>query len=281
MVECLKKAFFEKNMEDINEYSKNLRKNILYMAKVAGSNSSHIGGALSCIDLISVLFKKYFDFKDINNQDRDRFILSKGHACLALYSLLFEKKILNKEQISSFEKQGTKLLGHPVKNADNGIEFSTGSLGMGLSIGSGIAIALRKKSISKKVYVLLGDGECNEGSVWEAAIYCSSTNLENLTAIIDNNGLQQTGSNKEILDTSDLGEKWRSFGWNVLEIDGHSIPEIDDAFNKKFNNNKPKLILAKTIKGKGVSFFENDNKWHHSILSNSLYEEAISEIENL
>ena len=127
--------------------------------------------------------------------------------------------------------------------------------------------------------MLLGDGECNEGSVWESAIYCSSCGLDNLVGIIDNNGLQQTGTNKEILDTSDLGEKWSSFGWNVLEIDGHSISEIDDAFSKKIDNKKPKLILAKTLKGKGVSFFENDNKWHHSILTNSLYEEAISEID--
>ncbi len=266
-------------MDQFINFSKKLRKNILYMAKVAGSNSSHIGGALSCVDLISVLFQKHFDFKNFDNHERDRFILSKGHACLALYSLLFEKKILSEENINSFEKQGTNLLGHPVKNLDLGIEFSTGSLGMGLSIGSGIAIALKKKQLSKKVYVLLGDGECNEGSVWESAIYCSSCGLDNLVGIIDNNGLQQTGTNKEILDTSDLGEKWRSFGWNVVEIDGHSISEIDDAFSKKIDNKKPKLILAKTLKGKGVSFFENDNKWHHSILTNSLYEEAISEID--
>ena len=130
-----------------------------------------------------------------------------------MYSLLFEKKILSEENINSFEKQGTNLLGHPVKNLDLGIEFSTGSLGMGLSIGSGIAIALKKKQLSKKVYVLLGDGECNEGSVWESAIYCSSCGLDNLVGIIDNNGLQQTGTNKEILDTSDL-EK------NGVHLDG-------------------------------------------------------------
>ena len=209
-------------------------------------------------------------------ENRDRFILSKGHACLGFYAILNELGFITNDELTLFEKNDSFLLGHPVLNKDKGIEFSNGSLGMGLSLGVGVAISLKKKKSNNKVYVLIGDGECNEGSIWEAAMSASHFNLGNLTAILDNNNLQQTGSNNEIMSTKSLDSKWSSFGWEVINIDGHNINQIYEAY--KFETKKPKLILAKTIKGKGFSFSENNNDWHHKILTKKQYEEAKKEI---
>ncbi len=266
-------------IDNIKKLSKKLRKNILFMAKAGGSHAAHIGGALSIVDVLSTLFSNYFVIKK-NSEDRDRFILSKGHACLVLYAILYEKQFINESDLETFEQSGSDLLGHPVKNKKIGIDFSTGSLGMGLSLATGVAISLKKKNIRRNVYVVLGDGECNEGSVWESAMLIPNLNLKNIIAIIDNNNFQQTGSLDEILKNRNLGEKWRSFGWSVYEIDGHNINEIIDCLNKIVKSEKPILVIAKTIKGKGVSLFENNNNWHHSILTQKLYDESIKEINN-
>tara|TARA_B110001454_G_C12719766_1_gene434226 strand:+ start:2907 stop:3740 length:834 start_codon:yes stop_codon:yes gene_type:complete len=264
----------------INKFAINSRKNILDMALAAGASSSHFGGALSIVDIVSTLFASQMkiDKKNPNFKNRDRFILSKGHACLAYYAALCEIGHLKKSELESFEKNNSNLLGHPVLNKELGIDFSTGSLGMGLSIGIGVAIAYKKKSRKNMIYVILGDGECNEGSVWEAAMAASNFKLDNLQVIIDNNGYQQTGSNKEIMDSANLTEKWKSFGWNTKEIDGHDIEKLLNYFEKNKNVKKPKALIAKTIKGKGFSFSENNNDWHHSVLTKKLYEKALSEI---
>tara|TARA_Y100001970_G_scaffold294353_1_gene451320 strand:- start:20457 stop:21275 length:819 start_codon:yes stop_codon:yes gene_type:complete len=266
-------------IENIKKLSNNLRKNILFMAKAGGSHAAHIGGALSIIDVVATLYSKYF-FLNKNSSDSDRFILSKGHACLAQYAILFEKEFINKKDLETFEQSESKLLGHPVKNKEIGIDFSTGSLGMGLSLGIGVAISLKKKKINRNVYVVLGDGECNEGSIWEAAMLIPKLKLKNLIVIIDNNNFQQTGSTDEILENKNMSEKWKSFGWLVSEIDGHNIQEIMNAFNTIGENEKPLLVLAKTVKGKGIKMFENNNNWHHSILTQKLYDEAIKELDN-
>ena len=263
--------------DEIRNISKNVRKNILTAALNAGSASAHIGGALSSVEIVSTLFSKYINFPKNNWQDRDRFILSKGHACLVLYSILYEKKIINEKEFLSFEKNNSNLPGHPVINKSKGIEFSNGSLGLGLSLGIGSALAIKKKQKNNKVYVLLGDGECNEGSVWEAALLAPNLNLENLTCIIDKNDFQQTGSNKEILNTESLSEKWKSFNWSVLDINGHCIEDVIKALDT--HSDKPKLILAKTIKGKGLKFAENNNDWHHKILTKKIYDEAIIDLD--
>ena len=207
---------------DIKYFAKNIRKNILNMAFTAGASSAHIGGALSIADIMSVLFvtKMRFKEKDPLFNNRDRFILSKGHACLAYYASLFENKLLDKNDLLTFEKNGSDLLGHPVRNMKKGIEFSTGSLGMGLSLGIGVALSLKKKKLDNHVYVVLGDGECNEGSVWEAAMSASHFKLNNITVFIDNNNFQQTGSNDQIMSLGDLANKWKSFNWNTITIDG-------------------------------------------------------------
>jgi transketolase len=265
-------------IKEISEFSKNLRKKILKMSLNAGSASAHIGGALSIADIVSILFKHKMK-KNNKNGKEDRFILSKGHACLAYYSALNLIGKISDEELNTFEKDNTNLPGHPVKNRDLGIDFSTGSLGMGLSIGIGLAISSIKKKEFFKVYVVLGDGECNEGSVWEAAMAAPKFKLNNLNVIIDKNNFQQTGQNLEIMDLKSLHDKWSSFGWNVKELDGHDLPQMLKYFSETETNDKPNLLVANTVKGKGFSLTENNNAWHHSIMTEKLYNEAIKEIE--
>ncbi len=270
----------EDKFSQIKKFSKNLKKNILDMALHAGSNSAHIGGALSLVDIVACLYSTIMEIDKSNpeNENRDRFILSKGHACLILYSALMELKFINKSEIKDFESDNSDLPGHPVINRKKGIEFSNGSLGMGLSVGIGVALALQKKKLRKNVYVAMGDGECNEGSVWEAAMSASNFNIHNLIGIVDKNNFQQTGSTNEIMKNNNLKQKWESFGWNVVEIDGHNVEEIYNSLVSK-ENNKPKLILANTTKGKGFKFSENKNEWHHSIMTQKIYDDALKELD--
>jgi transketolase len=269
-------------IKKIKNFALNVRKNILEMSLSAGASSSHFGGALSIVEIISTLFavQMKIDKKNSQWEDRDRFILSKGHACLAYYSALSEIGFISKDELLTFEKDDSNLLGHPVINRNLGIDFSNGSLGMGLALGIGVALAAKKKKKNFNVYVVLGDGECNEGSVWEAAMAAPNFKLNNLYAIIDQNNFQQTGSNKEIMNNRDLKEKWQNFGWNALEIDGHNLSELLKFFDEGKKIDKPKALIANTIKGKGFSFSENNNDWHHSVLSKSLYEKAIKEISD-
>lgn len=265
----------------LQNFSKQIKKNILFAAYNAGVKSAHIGGALSISDILAVLYGAVIkiDSKDANNIERDRFILSKGHACLALYSALVEKKFFSRQELCEFENDDSFLLGHPVINKQYGIEFSTGSLGMGISLGIGTALAAKLKKLKYKTYVILGDGECNEGSVWEAVMSASHFKLDNLIVILDKNNLQQTGETKSIMNLNDYTKKFSSFGWEVREINGHDIEQIYNSLILKNSSTKPLIIIAETIKGKGISFFENDNAWHHSILSKSNYEKALAEID--
>tara|TARA_B100001123_G_scaffold399046_1_gene483680 strand:- start:3183 stop:4022 length:840 start_codon:yes stop_codon:yes gene_type:complete len=267
-------------IKNIKNFALSVRKNILEMAVSAGASSSHFGGALSIAEIVSTLFayQMKIDKKNPNWEQRDRFILSKGHACLAYYAALCEIGYISKEELKTFEKDDTNLLGHPVINRKLGIDFSNGSLGMGLSLGIGVAISSKKKKNFFKVYVVIGDGECNEGSIWEAAMAAPNYNLDNLYVIIDKNNFQQTGTNKEIMNVENLKDKWSSFGWHTTELDGHNIQELCDFFNKSEKIDKPKAIIANTIKGKGFSFSENNNDWHHSVLSKSFYDKAVKEL---
>ena len=267
-------------IEKIKNFAFAVRKNILEMALYAGASSSHFGGALSITEIVSTLFayKMKIDKKNPNWEERDRFILSKGHACLAYYSALCEIGYISKEELKTFEKNDTNLLGHPVINRNLGIDFSNGSLGMGLSLGIGVAISAKKKKKNFNVYVIVGDGECNEGSIWEAAMAAPNFQLNNLYVIVDKNNFQQTGSNKEIMNVENLKDKWTSFGWSTVELDGHNIQELYNFFKEDKKINKPKAIIANTIKGKGFSFSENNNDWHHSVLTKSFYDKAVEEL---
>ena len=270
-------------IKEIKKFSKKVREKILLMAYTAGSSAAHIGGALSIAEIMAALYGSVMNFdknrKEING--RDRFILSKGHACLALYASLNIKGMISDKELLTFEKKDSPLLGHPVINPEKGIEFSNGSLGMGLSIGIGTAIGFKKKNeIKRKVYIIIGDGECNEGSIWESAMAAPNFNLDNIVVILDKNNFQQTGTNIEIMRNDSLKLKWENFGWNCYDIDGHNISDLLEVLKLNENNEKPKLIIANTVKGKGISFTENDNKWHHTILTKSMYEQAIKELNN-
>ncbi len=269
------------DIQKINLFSKNIKRKILDMAFIAGSSSSHFGGALSIVEIISTLFSHQLKIKRDDPEwiDRDRFILSKGHACLAYYAALSEIGYLKDEDLKTFEQDGSKLAGHPVKSTKHGIEFSTGSLGIGLSIGLGLALGAKRKKKTNKTYVVIGDGECNEGSIWESALAAPNLKLDNLIVIIDKNNFQQTGSTKNIMDTNKLKDKWISFGWSVKEVDGHNIFELIKYFSSlNFKSNVPHLLIANTIKGKGFSFSENNNEWHHAVMTKANYEKAIQEL---
>ena len=221
-------------IKNIKNFALQVRKNILEMAVSAGIDSVHFGGALSITEIVSTLFayQMKIDKKNPNWEERDRFILSKGHACLAYYAALCEVGYISREELKTFEKNDTNLLGHPVINKNLGIDFSNGSLGMGLSLGIGVAISSKKKKKNFNVYVIVGDGECNEGSIWEAAMAAPNFNLDNLYVIIDKNNFQQTGSNKEIMNVENLKDKWSSFGWYTAELDGHSIKDLLNFFKE-------------------------------------------------
>ena len=269
-----------KTLSKLEDMARRMRRKVLDMALAAGANSSHFGGGLSIVDITATLYGEIMNL-DPNNPEwegRDRFILSKGHGVLGYYTALSEVGYIPEEDLGTFEKNGSYLYGHPVMNRAKGIEFSNGSLGMGLSLGIGVALAGKRKKMDYKVYVLLGDGECNEGSVWEAAMAGAHYKLDNLVVILDKNNLQQTGTNSEIMNVGDLVSKWESFGWTVSEIDGHNIPEIYNALISTRNKKGPYAIVANTIKGKGFSFSENNNAWHHAALSSSQYKVALQEL---
>ena len=271
-----------KDKDKIGLFSKNIKRKILEMAYVAGSSSSHFGGALSIVEIISTLFAHQLNIKKDDPEwlERDRFILSKGHACLAYYAALSEIGYLSEEDLKTFEKDGSILSGHPVKSPKHGIEFSTGSLGIGLSIGLGLALGAKKKKKTNKVYIIIGDGECNEGSIWESALAAPNLKLDNLVVIVDKNNFQQTGSTENIMNTDKLKDKWVSFGWSVREVNGHDINELLNYFSSlKDNSNTPNLLIANTIKGKGFSFSENNNDWHHAVMTKTNYEKAMQELK--
>ena len=267
-------------LQAIEAMAKRMRRNVLDMALAAGASSSHFGGGLSIIDIVATLFGGIMKLDPARPDwsDRDRFILSKGHGCLGYYAALVEAGFVSKEELQTFEKTGSSLLGHPVINRAKGIEFSNGSLGMGLSLGIGVALAGKKRAQPHRVYVLIGDGECNEGSVWEAAMAARQFKLDNLVSILDRNGLQQTGSNTEIMSVGDLAAKWASFGWQVVELNGHCIAELYAALSQPNPPGIPVAIIAHTTKGKGFSFAENNNAWHHAVLTKAQYELAVSEL---
>lgn len=265
---------------EIQQMAGRMRRTLLDMALAAGSSSSHFGGGLSIVEITATLFRAVMahDPANPNWSGRDRFILSKGHGCLGYYTALADAGYLTADDLNTFEKTGGCLPGHPVMNRDKGIEFSNGSLGMGLSLGIGVALAAKKRSNSHRVFVIMGDGECNEGAVWEAAMAAAHFKLDNIIAIVDRNRLQQTGANADIMSVGDVASKWRSFGWDVVELDGHDVPALLDAFQSPREAGKPFVIVAHTIKGKGFSFAENNNDWHHAMMTKSQYDSAVLEL---
>lgn len=259
--------------------AKEIRHDVLKMALCTGNTGAHIGGSLSIVEIMAVLYRGIMKHDPAHPlmEKRDRFILSKGHGVLSLYAALQQTGYIPKELLWTFKQNDSPLTGHPSLNQTLGIEFSSGSLGQGLSLGIGVALALkRKQNHTSRVYVLLGDGECNEGSIWEAAAFAAHHTLQNLIVIIDKNGLQYDGKTEDILSMEPFSDKWKSFGWNTITIDGHNIGQLYDALT--YQSSKPFVIIAETIKGKGISFIENNPKWHNSRLTQDQYNKAILEL---
>ena len=236
----------------MNKTIKNIRTNILKLTYKA--QSSHIGSCLSIVEILFTLYNKIL-------KKKDRFILSKGHAALALYSTLYEKKLISLKTLNTFGSNKTILMNH-VSHKVNGVEFSTGSLGHGLPIAVGKALKFKINKENNKVFVLLSDGEMNEGTTWESLLFASHHNLDNLSVIIDYNKIQSMDFVKKVINIEPLKSKLIAFGCNVNEVNGHNIISLTNALNKK-NKNKPRIIIAHTVKGKGISFMENDNLWHY------------------
>jgi transketolase len=269
---------------EIKKKANMVRRLAVKMAKNAGPKGAHIGPGLSIVDIVATL---YFGVLNHNPQnprwpERDRFILSKGHGVLGLYPALALAGYFAVEELEKFDTDDSQLVGHPCKNLDFGIEASTGSLGHGLSMGVGLALSARIDRSKFSIYVLIGDGECDEGVIWEAAMLANQQKLGNLIAIVDHNKMQADGFSNKIIDLRPLADKWRSFGWMVEEVDGHDCGQLLEVFHGRHRNkSRPLCIVAHTIKGKGVSFFENDKNWHHSRnFTPKQAEKALAELEH-
>lgn len=267
------------NVTELEKKAVEIRKDVLKMLMMAGSG--HTGGSLSIVDILVALYyyKLKNDPSDPKWRERDRFLLSKGHACPALYAVLAHKGYFSKDLLWTLRKLGSPLQGHPQMGL-SGVEISSGSLGQGLSIADGIALAARMDKLDIRAYCLMGDGETNEGQVWEAAMTAAHYKLDNVCGIVDYNKLQIDGFCCEIKDPGAYKNKWQDFGWNTIEVNGHDISGLMDAFDEAENTKgKPTMIIAHTVKGKGVSFVENKAEWHGIAPKKEEYEKAIKELD--
>lgn len=272
------------NLDRTKEIAKQVRRDIIEMTHAVGSHGAHIGGSLSAVELLTTLYFNIlrYDVNDMQSDKRDRLILSKGHAAMALYAVLYRRGIVTEDELKTFKCNNSKFANHPYMMPEKGVEFSTGSLGHGLSLGVGTALALHLKgNTESKVFVYQGDGECDEGAVWEAAMSASHYKLNNLIAIVDRNKIQLDGFTEDIMSQANIYERYKSFGWDVYNLDGHNVEEIYEVISRKIENqNKPLAFIANTTKGKGVSFIENRYEWHIGILNDKLYKQALEELEN-
>lgn len=269
------------DITELKAMSKRMRLAAMDMALASGNNGSHLGGSLSCIEILAVLYGHVmsYDVNDPLKPERDRFIPSKNHCVLAHIPALAEVGYIDRSEILEFQKDGGRLTGYP-KRQEIGLEYSGGSLGMAISVGIGIALKCRERHMNNKVYVLMGDGELNEGSIWEAFMAADHYELDNLVAIIDRNHLSYDGDTEKVMRIEPLRDKLRSFNWHVSECDGHDVESLLGAFADE-KKGRPHVIVADTVKGKGVSFIENRPEWHHHRLSKDEYELAVKEINEI
>jgi len=268
------------SVTEMEAMAKKLRRHIITMTGKAGSG--HPGGSLSAVEIVTALYFGLLRHKPSDPQwtDRDRFILSKGHAAPLLYAALAECGYLPIEELITLRQLDSRLQGHTDRTVTPGVEMSAGALGQGLSFAIGVALAGRLNSQKYRVYVLLGDGECDEGQVWEGAMAAAHFKVDNLVAIVDNNGLQIDGWNRDVMNLDPFNKKWQAFGWHVIEVDGHDLAQLIDAFNQaKLVKGQPTVIIAHTIKGKGVSFMENNASFHGKAPSATEVEIALKELE--
>ena len=267
------------NEERAADLARRIRINALNMT--SKGNSSHIGAVFSMADILAVLYENImiYDSKNPKMNNRDRFILSKGHAGAGIYAVLAEKGFISKNELTTHYQNGSKLSGHISHKGIPGIEVSTGSLGHGLPIATGMALAGKINKQTHKIYTIISDGECDEGSNWESILFAAHHKLNNLSVVIDRNYLQSIKLTEETIELEPLAEKWLAFGWEVIEIDGHDLTQIFNALKKNINSKLPKCIIAKTVKGKGVSFMEDDNLWHYRSAQGDEFKRALRELE--
>lgn len=268
----------KENAQRLTEMAKRMRLMGLDMALASGNNGSHLGGSLSCMEILAVLYGEVLNY-DVNvalNENRDRFIPSKNHCVLAHIPALAEAGYISVEETLEFQKDGGRLTGYP-QRPEIGLEYSGGSLGMAISVGIGLALSFREKKRNNNVYILMGDGELNEGSIWEAFMSAAHYDLDNLTAIIDRNHLSYDGDTEDVMGLENLAAKMESFNWHVSTCNGHDTYELLQAFADRIEG-KPHIIIADTVKGKGISFIENRPEWHHHRLSQQEYEMAKAEV---
>lgn len=272
-------AYSKELLDMLKNKAQNLRRDVVISMGVG--NAGHLGGSCSAAEIVACLYfhTMKHDPKNPKMEDRDRFLLSKGHVAILQYSALAECGYFPMEDLQHTKSLGCHLQGHPDVLKTPGIEAGTGSLGQGLSIGLGMALGMKQSKIDSKVYVICGDGELAEGQIWEAALAGSAYNADNLVAIIDKNSLQAQGNVEERFNTNPLPEKWEAFGWNVIEIDGHNVEEILTAFDDADKvSGRPTVIIAHTVKGKGVSFAENVVGFHNGVLQEDTYKKALEEL---
>lgn len=268
------------SMEECKQLAQKMRLRALEMAFASGKNGAHLGGGLSAIEIFASIYGAVLNYSVSNpfDENRDRLVVSKGHCVLAYYTALYNAGFMTDDDLRKFEVNGEHLHGHATRDLKHGIEFSGGSLSMGMSFAVGEAFACKKKGLNSRVFVIVGDGECDEGLIWESAMAAANFQLSNLVVIVDENKLQYDGPTTEVMNHISLSEKFSSFGFDVEEVDGHNCSLLIDYLNKA--SDKPRCVIAKTIKGKGVSFMENKKEWHHGSINQEQYELAIKEVES-
>lgn len=265
---------------DLSRLAAQVRRHSIVMTHKA--KASHVGSSLSMVELLAVLYGRILRVSPTEPRwpERDRFVLSKGHGCAAYYAVLAETGFFPADWLDTFYQDGSKLAGHATHTYVPGIEISTGSLGHGLSVATGMALAAKRDGRSWRTFCLLSDGECDEGSTWEPILFASQHRLDNLTAIVDYNKIQSLGTVQEVMDLEPFADKWRAFGWAVQEIDGHNLVEIESSLNRlPLAANKPSCIIAHTVKGKGISFMEDRLLWHYRSPQGSEYAAALAELD--
>lgn len=267
----------EEKITKIYKWSNLMRNKIIDLTYKAGRNGGHMGGALSSVEIFATLYSCVANIDPSNKEDeqRDRIIPSKGHCVLSYYTALNLAGFISDDLLESYETNGTSMWGHPTRNLERGIEFSAGSLGLGASFAVGVAKACKKKGLTNRIFLLLGDGECNEGIVWEALSFAAHHNLNNLTVILDRNRLQLDAPTKDILNMESFEDKFKAFNFHVNTIDGHDAGQLIEALSERFDI--PNVVIADTVKGKGISFLENNPACHHYVLNEKQYNQAKEE----